>query len=175
MPEASNETTPPIMSTSSTSAPQEEKSELLERIADLERRDAENQKKLEMLYAVADKGRLFNYENKVSNKAPLRVKLSKWNGGVVVGWRTVKDELVLDPRTGSIAGEIQQYEVLVLGDDGSTTKHAISGYENFSNARYNERVECEVVSKSEDYEGRVTFHISLPDGRRLDLGSQFIN
>lgn len=149
--------------------------ELLKQIEELKSRDAETQKKLEMLYAVADKGRLFNYENQKKEKAPLRVKLSKWNGGTIVGWRTVKDEIVLDPRTGSISGEFQQYEVLLLGPDGKTTTHTITGYENFSNARYNERIECEVVSRREDFDGKITFELSLPNGEQISLGSQFIN
>jgi hypothetical protein len=148
---------------------------LLKRIAELERRDEENQKKLEVLYAVADKGRLFNHESGSKEKKPVKVKLSVYDDKYVVGWRTVKDELIHDPRTGRTVGEAQQYDLLLLGRDGLTTTQSVSGYLNFSNARYNERVECEVLSRQESQDGRLTFNVSLPDGRMLELDSKFIN
>src|SRR3990167_309582 len=48
-------------------------SALLKRVAELERRDEDNQKKLEMLYAVADKGRLFKYGSGAAEKKHLQL------------------------------------------------------------------------------------------------------
>src|SRR5882724_4590766 len=55
------------------------------------------QEKLKMLTEVADKGRVFNYENAQPQKKAMMVKLSLFNGGLIVGWRTLKDELIKHP------------------------------------------------------------------------------
>src|SRR3990167_1113849 len=70
------------------------------RIEELEKQNQEMRKSIEMLLAVADKGRVFNYENKGQQKKTSKIKLSVFNEKVIVGWRTVKDEHIRDPRTG---------------------------------------------------------------------------
>jgi hypothetical protein len=150
-------------------------SALLQRLAELEKRDAENQKKIQMLYEVADKGRVFSWESRQKqDRQPQRVKLSVVDGKYLIGWRTVRDELIQDPKTGRTVGEMQQYELKLSGPDGETTK-SIDGYLNFSNLRYEKRVECQVISKSESYDGELTFEIGLPDGRELRLNSRYVN
>ena len=148
---------------------------LSKKIAELEQRDEEQQKRLKMLYAVADKGRVFNYENSQATKKPVKVKLSVIDGKYIVGWRTVRDELILDPRTGRTVGESQEYEILLYDSEGNVSKKSVSGYLNFSNIRYNERVECEVVGKKENYDGKLEFDLLLPDNRKLTLDSRFVN
>jgi hypothetical protein len=148
---------------------------LLEKVEELERKDIENQKQLKMLYDVADKGRIFNYENQKKDKQAIKVKLSVFRGGLIVGWRTMKDELIKHPTTGLVVGENQEYELLILGKDGQTTKVIVNSYPAFSEARYVERVECEVVSRKEDYNGNISYDLLLPDGRQITLASQFIN
>lgn len=150
-------------------------SALLERLAELERRDEENQKKLKMLYEVADKGRVNNYENSQPSKKPLQIKLSRYADGVIVGWRTVRDELIKHPTTGLVVGENQEYELIILDDEGKTQKKSVLGYPAFSNARYNERIEAEIIAKSEGYEGSITYDVKLDDGRIIKLGAQFVN
>lgn len=159
------------------SAPQPSPTDvLLQRISELERRDEENQKKLKMLYDVADKGRLFNWESKQKGGDQGRhVKLSVVDGKILVGWRTLRDELVHDPKTGRTVGEFQQYELLLYGEDGQHSTRVVDGYLNFSNLRYENRIECQILGKSENYEGKVTFEIGLPDGRKTILDSRFVN
>ena len=128
-----------------------------------------------MLYEVADKGRVFSWENKQKkDRQAQRVKLSVVDGKYLVGWRTIRDELIQDPKTGRTVGELQQYELKLSGPDGETIK-TIDGYLNFSNLRYEQRVECQVLSKSESYDGKMVFKIGLPDGREYELGAQFVN
>lgn len=148
---------------------------LLRKVGELERRDAENQKKLKMLYDVADKGRVFNYENQNAEKKASRVKLSRYKNKFIVGWRTVRDEILFNPMTGKPSGEAQEYEILLYEPGSATTTDRISGYVNFTNARYDDRIECLVKSKSTSFDGSTTFVVLLPDGSELPLDSKFIN
>jgi len=135
--------------------------------------DVQNQ--LKMLYNVADKGRIYNYESKGAEKKPFRVKLSVYSNSIVIGWRTMKDELIKHPQTGRTVGEVQEYELLLLDNSGVESKVIINGYSAFSDARYSERVEVEVVSKKEDWQGNYTFDVILPDNRRISIDSRFVN
>lgn len=135
------------------------------------------QEQLKMLKEVADKGRVFSYENQKAalGKKSRKVKLSLYTGKIVIGWATIKDVLVKNPTTGLTVDEDQQYELLLLGEDNAISKIQIAGYARFSNIRYNDRIEADVVSQSEDYEGKTSFDVKLPDGRVIKLASQFIN
>ena len=81
----------------------------------------------------------------------------------------------MHPTTGRTVGENQEYEVLVLDKEGKTNKYTVNGYPQFSEARYAERIEAEVSGKKEDFDGKMTFTLSLPDGRTIDLDSRFVN
>jgi hypothetical protein len=134
------------------------------------------QEQLKMLTAVADKGRMFNYESQqAQQKKPIKVKLSVYNDQYIVGWKTIKDELIKHPTTGLTVGEVQEYEVSLLSKTGISTTAKIIGYPAFSDARYTQRVECEVIGKSEDYNGNLEFDLVLPEGQKIKLPSQFIN
>lgn|SRR3990167_1142204 len=132
------------------------------------------QERLKMLYEVADKGRVANYENQRQGKKPFKVHLSKYLGGVIVGWRTIKDKAVYHPTTGKQVGEEQEYELL-LDKNGTIEKVLVNGYPSFTDARYQERIECEVKGKKEDFDGKLTFDVVLPEGRVLSLDSRFVN
>jgi hypothetical protein len=134
------------------------------------------QNQLKMLYDVADKGRVFNYESQQQkDKKPVKVKLSILNGLIITGWRTLKDELFKDSRTGRTIGETQQYEVSLLDEEGKTTNVILDGYVAFSNARYDKRIEVEVVGKKEDWDGSLTFNVRLPNGRVVSLDGRCVN
>lgn len=132
------------------------------------------QARLRMLYDVADKGRILNYESRTAEKKPLNIKLSRYKGGVIVGWRTITDHAVFHPTTGKQVGEKQEYELLV-DVEGVVDKHIVHSYPNFTDARYSDRIECQVTGKSEDYEGKLTYSVKLPSNRIIQLASQFIN
>lgn len=128
-----------------------------------------------LVYATADKGRVFNYENSQQTKNPIRIKLSLFRNGIIVGWRTLTDELVRHPTTGMIIGESQAYELLILTKDNKITKETVQSYPAFSNARYNVRTEGEVIAKKEDFEGNTTYDVKLQDNRVISLDSRFAN
>ena len=167
--------TPDEVSEKSEDKMQELVSKLLAKVESLESKDAENQKQLKMLYEVADKGRIYNYENQRADKKPFKIHLSVLNGSVIVGWRTVKDEAIFHPQTGKQVGEVQEYELILLNKDNTKSSVVLNGYSRFSDARYSERIEAEVVSKKEDYQGNFTFDVRLPDGRIISLESRFAN
>jgi hypothetical protein len=133
------------------------------------------QNQLKMLTAVADKGRVFNYESSRAEKKPMKINLSTYNGKILVGWSTLKDKSIFHPTTGKQVGEEQEYELEFLNSEGSREKIIINGYPQFSNMRYDNRIECEVVGKKEDYNGKIDFSVVLPDGREITINSAFIN
>lgn len=143
------------------------------------RRDEWNkvQEQLAMLQDVADKGRVFNYESRKAalGKKSKKIKLSVLDGKFVIGWATLKDKLIKSPMTGLVVSEEQQYEVLLLAPDDSISKAKIDSYSRFTDVRYTERVEVDVVGQSEDYEGKISFDVKLPDGRIIKLSDRFIN
>lgn len=132
---------------------------------------------LKMLTEVADKGRVLNYEtaNAAKGKKIMKAQLSIIGEGYLVGWRTMKDELIKHPTSGLVIGETQEYELLVLLKDDTIQKVTVNGYPAFSNSRYNERVEVEIIGKEEDFDGNVKFNVKLPDGRVTKLAGAFIN
>ena len=157
----------------------EENKEQLEtisaRLKALEEKSVKDDATIKMLEEVADKGRVFNYQSQRAEKKPIKVKLSVYDEKIITGWRTIKDTLIKHPQTGRTTGEEQQYEILLLDKKGETSKKVIDGYLAFSDARYTERIEAEVVSKKEDYSGNLSYELKLPDGRNLSLDARFIN
>lgn len=134
------------------------------------------QKTLEMLKNVADKGRVYNYESsQQSERKPKRVKLGSHAGGLIIAWETQKDELVKHPVTGATVGESQQIEVKLLMPNGDIVAKDFNSYVSFSNARYDSRVECEVLGTSEDYNGKIIWTLALPDGRTLQIDPRYVN
>jgi hypothetical protein len=148
---------------------------LLIKLEKLEKKSIEDSKTIEMLTAVADKGRVFNYESQRSEKKPSKVKLSIFNGKIIIGWKTIRDDLVKHPTTGATVGEKQEYELKLLSKDGIESIAVVDGYPAFSNARYSERIECEVVGKKEDYKGNIEFEIDIPSFGKKILDSRFVN
>lgn len=138
------------------------------------------QKQLKMLYEVADKGRVFNYESQSQESHNMKVQLSVYNNNIIVGWRTVLDELVKHPTTGATVGEKQQIEISLLGKDerGKYTQRSlltIEGYSAFSNVRYSQRIEAQVVGKKQDMQGNWSFELLLPDQSVITLDGRFVN
>ena len=134
------------------------------------------QKTLEMLKSVADKGRVYNYESQQdTGKKPKRVKLSKYEGGYIIGWETQKDELVKHPVTGATVGENQQIQVKILMPNGDTITKDFNSYVAFSNARYDSRDEMTVIRTTEDYNGNIKWTLELPDGRQLQIDPRYVN
>ena len=131
--------------------------------------------KLKMLEAVADKGRVFNYESRRATKKPMKVHLCKYNDKYIIGWRNALDVIKYHPTTGMPVGEEQQMELILLDKEGKTTKEMIHGYARFVEIGNTNKVECDVISKNESWDGKWTYNIKLPDGREISLDQAFIN
>lgn len=129
----------------------------------------------EMLLATADAGRLSQFEQRKAGKQPMKVKLSIYKDKLIIGWRTIKDIAVFHPTTGKQIGEEQEYEVILLDNEGQTSKEIINGYPQFTGARYDKRVEAEVIGRREDSQGNLAYDVKLDDGRMLTLAAQFVN
>lgn len=170
-----NEATPDNLAETVLESVSEEKSEKKSEpsVSDLQ---AHIERLENMLRATADAGRLMNFETQQSQgKKPIKVKLSQYAGGLIIGWRTIKDQLIQHPTTGKLVGEEQQYELMVQLPTGDIKKEIVNSYQAFSEARYGSRIEAEVIGKREGYGGELTFELALPDGGRLLLDSRFIN
>lgn len=149
---------------------------MMQDIEDLKAANTSKDKTIEMLKEVADKGRMFNYENSHTGKnKSMKVKLSVFRGQIIVGWKTNKDELVKHPTTGKTVGEIQEYEILLLDKEGKITSTIVNGYPTFTDARYTERIECEVVGKKEDFAGNLEFDVQIPEFGKQTIHSRFVN
>lgn len=133
------------------------------------------QETIKMLAAVADKGRVQHYEQQRQGKRILKAKLSVIDGKYIVGWRVEKDISIFHPTTGKQIGEEQVIELNLLDKDTKIEKKTINGYKQFSDIRYNERVECDIVSKKENWDETWTYDLKLPDGRVVSLDSRFVN
>ena len=130
----------------------------------------------EFVYGTADKGRAMSFEKKQTpEKKPFRVNLSRYAGGYITGWKTVNDDKVFNPTTGKQVGEVYTVELAILKPDGITEVATVSGYKKFDDVRYADRVDCEVVGRSEDYDGTTKFKVQLPDNRVIDLDARFVN
>ena len=129
-----------------------------------------------LVQATADKGRLYNYQRNREEKEPMKIMVSRHGGGIVIGWRTVKDKKILNPSTGLQTGEEYVAELVILKPDGKEEKLEVTGtYKNFSDIRYADRVEATVVGKTTDYQGKTTFTVNLPDGQTVELAENFVN
>lgn len=150
---------------------------IMARINRLESENAAKDAKIAMLEDVADKGRVLNYQSKNNpGKKEMRANISiVGNNSYLVGWRTMKDELIKHPTSGLTIGESQEFELMILKEDDTLEKITVNGYPAFSNTRYDKRVEVEVISKEEDFDGNVKFKVKLPDGRIIGMRAEFLN
>lgn len=172
--------TPPVQQQTPPPPPVEEKKKVEVDADVLERLVSGYEKlqdKVKDLEGAADVGRLARIQSmRAEGKLVKNAKLSVYEGLIVLGWVTVKDDVYTDER--GVIHEDQQIALFV--DDGkdehgkqkSKKTDAIS-YRTF--ARVVSKIEGEVVREIKDSEGRTTYGIRLEDGREYDLPITFIN
>ena len=112
-----------------------------------------------LLKTIADKKALALYYQRNKGKIPLHMKLRKLNGKVIVGWRTLTDEVDYDPITRR-AREDQTLEVAF--EDGTKAKMTLVDFN-----RHFSYVECEKIG-SEEENGKVILKL-----KRLDTGQEY--
>lgn len=133
----------------------------------LEAVEAENKK----LVAVADKGRLYNEEERLAKQtgAPLihTVKLTRYDGNIVIAWKLVDNDSHVE---NGRAVERQNIE-LYYEDGGSTTIRLIDFYRNAD-----KKTRGEIIRRSRnEHTGMVEFDVRLSDGKTLTIPSSFVN
>ena len=136
------------------------------------------QEQLKMLTEVADKGRILSYQTKnANNKKPVTVKVSIYDDKYIIGWKTLKFELGRNPQTGKAiwGGETAEYEVKLMDKEGAESTEILRGYSAFSDAKYDNRIECAILSKKETAEGELLFEVALPNNKTVLLESKFLN
>lgn len=155
--------------------PKEDKASKLE--ATVQEQAKQIEQLTQLVRSTADKGRLMNYDQAqdAGKKPTHKISLSRYDGNIIVGWKVNKDRLVFHPTSGEPVGEEQEIEVVLRTPQGETKKHSFGSYKAFSDARYADRIECNVIGKTTDYAGNTTFTIQLPSGEELQLAEQFVN
>ncbi len=128
-------------------------------------------KSIEMLKYAADKGRVARWDaNHLGNKEK-SVSLHVEDGKVIVSWRMMRDERILDPKTNAQTGEIQEVEVVF--QDG--TKKVILGYGNFANMLYANEIQARVIGELKNADGNLDFKVVLPSGEEMIIGDRYVN
>lgn len=153
--------------------------EILKRLDSVDEMKAELAKKdkdIEKLLAVADKGRMQNWESQHSEGELIRtVRLSMWERQVVLGWKTVKNEVGF---INGVLREEQTIKVFLLQTDKdgkiAAPKEVEVNLLNFN--RFVEKVDAEVIKQSKDSKtNRVTYTVKLKDGMELEYDIAFLN
>jgi len=147
--------------------------EILSRLDNFEKKSEADDKKLAKLLAVVDKGRLQNYESQYEKGDLVHTaSISTWNGNIVLGWKTIKNEVGFE---NGIMRENQTIRVFLLNqEDPKKEKHEDLQLLDFS--RHVEKREGEIIKDSTEAKtGRRTVTIKLKDGMELDYDIAFIN
>ncbi len=149
----------------------EEVAELKEQVAALMAKDAKKDVMISDLMSIADKARLANLEQNKNKRGPNRYKIGKIDGKFIVGWSTVEDKV--EQTAGGMWLISQVYELML--SDGS--KKDISGYTNFSNARYNDYDVVEEVERKVNSEtGEISLVVrALSTGEKIEMNPKFLN
>jgi len=122
-----------------------------------------------LMYA-ADKNRIQRFQDQQPGLKEKSVRLTINGDRIATSWRTVRDEVSINPATGKYI-EDQEYEILY--DDHS--KETIKGYPAFSDWRYRNKTIAKVVSETLERDGSRTFKVGLADGRELSISEKFVN
>jgi regulator of replication initiation timing len=145
-------------------------------LEDIKAKLEEKDKQIEMLMSIADEGRKDRFASKTKGKITPRVKVTKLNGKVVVGSRTLIDEVYKDLSDKGNWVEKQIYCYTL--EDGTTIDLPLPQFN-----RIYEKVEADVMkiaevpekeSENGDKHYRYTVKM-LEDGREIELDYQYVN
>lgn len=143
---------------------------VLERLDALEKGKLEDAEKIRMLETVADAGRVAAFESGKPKKLVRIARLNTFDGKLIVGWRTVKDEvLYIDNKV--VANQVIK---LFLLDDKDEKSEIDQDYLTF--VRKSKSVEGEIIKKADDEENGTTIYtLRLANGRQVEVDVRFIN
>ena len=135
---------------------------VLDRVSKLEQ---DNQ----ILREAADQKRLGRVEElRLQGKLVKTVKLNTIDGQIIVGWKTVKDDVYFDAE-GRLH-ETQIYEIYFFDKTVEPKQVDIRGFN-----RLITKVDAEVLEESKDRDGNTNFTVMTKDGREIKLDSKFVN
>lgn len=128
--------------------------------------------RLDRVEAVANKGRLANYDQKTKQEFGRDAYIGVWDDKFILGWKDlVTNKCEKNPTTG-VWQEDQKILLILDGDEEVTID-----YQVFVRGFKKEKVE--IVSESKDNIGNINFSVSVLSGdsagKKLDINSKFIN
>ena len=127
-------------------------------------------KKVEMLEAVADVGRVARWQQQHQVALPKIVRITKFKDKYVLAWRLISNEVYKDPVTRAWH-ENQQMEVIYEDN----TKEVFP-YQTFMTSC--EKVDAQILQSTVDSDGRRTLTVQLnppEEPRKLTIDSVFVN
>jgi len=140
---------------------------------DLTEKDKKNQENIAKLLAIADEGRKENFDAKSRVKIAPKVLITLLDKKVVVGSRTIMDEVYKTPDGKWFENQTHEYVL----EDGTKKILNLPEY-----TRTRERVLCEVVRVKEipekmadDGTKYFEYEVKTPDDRLITLDYKFIN
>ena len=153
----------------------EQKNEQNEIIKTLLDKVKELEKDRDMLLQVADKKQMSIYYQRNKGKIPSRVMLrtivnaSRGEEKVIIGWKTIEDEVYVDPNTMRWT---EKQKVALIYEDGTSEDYHLMDY-----VRKYRQVEAEVRSRMVDeVTGNVTLKVvRLDNGKEYTIGENYIN
>ena len=132
-------------------------------IADRKEQDV----KIEMLMRMADKGRL---EKENAKNAPIpgkSIKLSKYQGKIVLSWAMLRNDVFKDPVTNAW----REFQVIKMSFDDDTTQEL----DYLSFVKFIEKVKATVVSKQKDIETGIEILKVECEGKEYTIDAKFAN
>ena len=126
------------------------------------------QKEIEMLKQVADKKSLAQYYSRNQKELPKVVKLRLMEGKLIVGWRTIQDEVYEDSGTHRW---VEKQVVELMYQDGKTEQMPLRDF-----VRKYTTIESTVLSTITTQEGNEAVKVQRKDNNDiLEIGTKYIN
>lgn len=150
----------PVPTAEGVTLTQEAFSALMKRLGDLE-------SNAELMLQVQDTNKIKKIEDlRRAGKLVKSVKIRKYLGKYIVGWKTLVNEVYKDEH-GRL---VEKQTIEVYFDDSSKMEMALRQW-----AIAPEYVPFEVTKESKDADGNLFFTCVGPDGKEIELNASFIN
>lgn len=122
-----------------------------------------------ILLQVADKRQMAHYYERNKEKLPSVVKLRMMRDKVIVGWRTVEDEVHIDPTSHK---EIARQIIQVIYEDGTDEKFNLLDY-----VRNHTFVKAKVLSQTkEEGTDKLALKVErIDNGKIYNIGVEYVN
>jgi len=119
-----------------------------------------------LVEATADKNKISEYEEKVKDKTVKTVKVSEYNGKIILAWSKMLSNKV--QKVNGVWTEDQTTELTYIDDSKE-----IVNYYNWQNAKM--MVPAVVVSSTTSDVGRIVYALVTEDGTKFSIDQKFVN